>query len=158
MSPRNFINSQTVLFDWQRRFPSQPIEHPVTWSQFANLQNIDRVAQVHREYLRMCDRHIRLDWIESWNELLAVGPFLGRKSPYHSIPFVLVTRYRLPYRHIIKLSELLAEAYLEFAILPDIHIIQPKLVTDLVNADNNQWNRTRHYSITWKGIDIHATS
>jgi len=149
MKRQGFVEYEKISFPWRFRLRRLPDEHPVSIPQFEKWQELDESAYVHREYLKLCDGNLVQGWIESWASVYAVGPFIGRRRPYNSIPFILVVNYRQPYRHIVRLSEMLADAYLEFSILPDIYVLAPRVVQGLDQVQNQQWFRTKQYSLMW---------
>ena len=82
-------------------------------------------------------------------DVLAVGPFLSRRRIYPTVPFIIVADYRQPYRHLLKMSEILADVYQEFLILPDLHMISSKVAEELNEHQNIYWNRTKMVSVRW---------
>lgn len=110
----------------------------------------DRVAEQHYYYLRKVDDELIGRWGSEWDQLLAVGPFTDLPHRRRTVPFVLVADYRRPYRHLLKLARTLGNAYLEFGILPDVHLISTRLATELEYADNRLWEATKELSIVWR--------
>lgn len=155
---KNNSASEKVTLSWSRRFPRKSMEHPVRMYQFNDWRggDLNQAASYHNEYLRMCERNLKKSWLKEWFDVFAVGPFIERKRPHKIIPFVLVANFRQPYRHLIKLSEVLAEAYQEFLILPDIHIVLQDIVLELEESDNLDWLKTKQYSIHWTRENINA--
>ena len=155
---KKVLHSEKITLSWSRRFPRKSVEHPRFMYQFNDWQggDLDQVASYHNGYLRMCDKSIKERWLKEWFDVFAVGPFVERKRHHKIIPFVLVANFRQPYRHLIKLSEILAEAYQEFLILPDIHIILEDFVLELEETENSDWLKTKQYSINWTRKNINA--
>lgn len=149
---------EKITFSWSRRLPRQSREHPRSLHQFDdwNQGNLDQAAFQHNGYLHMFGDRLQKGWLEGWRVVFAVGPFTERKRPHKTIPFVLIAEYRRPYRHLIRMSELLAQAYQEYLILPDIYIMTQDIVTELESADNREWIKTKQYSIQWTRDNTNA--
>ena len=144
------INHELPELPWRSRLPrGKFIEHPTTIDDFRQWPQLDESSYTYLSYLSMCDKQLKGTWIDAWESVFAVGPFLGRRRVYSSIPFVIVANYRRPYRHLLRLSEILADVYLEFGILPDLHILPIKVVTQLDEFQNIQWTKTKMVSIRW---------
>ena len=145
---------------WESRLPrlrAASIKHPTSLSEFKSWPQLNDVAQGHLAYLKLCDEQLKNKWLSSWREVFAVGPFLNCKKEHDSIPFVIVVDYRHPYRHILKLSEILADAYLELGILPDIRLLSTKTVQILDQTKNIQWIKTGKISIPLGKKSVDAT-
>jgi hypothetical protein len=126
----------------QRDFP-----HPTSIAEFREWPELTPAAQFHLVYLEVCDRCLRSHWLDQWQEVLAVGPFVHRRQRHESVPFVIVASYRRPYRHLLAASEALADAYREFGILPDLHLLHESAAQLFYETKDGQWMKTVRYSI-----------
>lgn len=138
---------------WSAQLPLHlSVDQPHTIQEFEAWPDLDQAADTHLTYLRTVDRQISTRWEASWEDVYAVGPFIGRRRRLPKIPFVLVAEYRRPYRHLLKLSKLLARPYQEFAILPDIHLMTARTKRELEDIHNWTWTQTKLASIRWSRI------
>jgi hypothetical protein len=145
------IGKEPYRLPWESRLPrlkAASIKHPTSLSEFKKWPKLNDVARRHLMYLELCEEQLKSKWLGSWREVFATGPFLNREKGYASIPFIIVANYRRPFRHILKLSQILADAYLEFGILPDVHLLSTKTVQILNQTGNLQWIKTRKVSIS----------
>src|SRR5690349_12923583 len=110
---------------WQWRLPAHQgdLGHPHTLEEFAAMHHLDPIAQEHFAYLQAIDGALRGKWLNTWRQILAVGPFLGLKRRYKSVPLVVVAEYEDPEADIEYLSNELADVYIQFGILPNIHML-----------------------------------
>lgn len=137
---------------WKERLPKRNnIEHPQSVNSFENwpISKNDDNAHKYLDYLKLCDEQVKRKWDDAWTNVLAVGPFLNRKNFYPVVPFVLVANYRRPYKHLLRLSEVLAYAYIEFGIFPDVHLVLSKLADGLDEIEHQDWYKTKLISINW---------
>ena len=133
---------------WKLRLPKKPvIDHPDSLDAFRALGRVDRVAQLHLNYLEWCSKLLYKIWIPCWDEMLAVGPFTGRKRKHTIIPIIIVYRYRAPYTHVVALTEALSKPYLEFGILPVIYLLSKQERLLLEKSKAPQWEMTKRVSI-----------
>ena len=135
---------------WRWRLPTRQrdIEHPHTLEEYAAWPDLDRIDYEHLSYLRAVDEALRGKWLNTWQHILAVGPFLGLKRRYKSVPIVVIAEYEDPEADIEHLSNKLADAYMEYGILPDIHMLPEFVVQRLEQSQNSQWQRTKRVSIS----------
>jgi hypothetical protein len=142
------IREEPARFPWGRRLPHGRVaEHPTSLGEFRQWSQLDELSHTYLAYLSMCDDRLTNGWLKSWVNVFAVGPFVGRKRRHKTIPLIVVANYRRPYRHLLKLSELLADVYLEFLIFPDLYLLPAKFVEELEQIQNAQWIRTKMVSI-----------
>jgi len=142
----------TVSFPWRSRLPRERfVEHPTSINAFRDWPQLDKdkVASMYLHYLEWCGKQIINHWLDPWRDVYAVGPFLGRRRRQNIVPFVAVVNYRRPYRHLLTLSRALAEPFLEFGILPDIHLLSVQARRVLDETDNIDWEKTKMISIHW---------
>jgi hypothetical protein len=135
---------------WQWRLPTRQrdIEHPHTLDEYAAWPDLDRIGYEHLSYLQALAEALRGKWLNTWQQILVVGPFLGLKRRYKSVPIVVVAAYEDPEVDIERLSNKLADAYIEYGILPDIHMLPEFAVQRLEQAQNLQWERTKQVSVS----------
>jgi hypothetical protein len=83
-----------------------------------------------------------------WQAVLALGPFtLRRRSPF-SVPFIAVLSPRARIAtQLLVVGGALASAFLEFAILPDVHVLRSKELELLRRMDHAEWQKTLAFSI-----------
>lgn len=144
------ISESQPKFSWQSRLPRRRfVEHPTTIAEFKEWPELNKPAFNHLTFLSMCDDYLRQKWNDPWQSIFAVGPFLKRKRTHSFIPFVLVANVRKPYRHLLTLSEILTNAYLEFQIFPDLYILPKNMVVMLDEFQNINWLKTKMISIRW---------
>jgi hypothetical protein len=124
------------------------IEHPTTLEQFKNWGQLTQAEHHHLAFLEYSNQRLEGKWLDPWKEVLAVGPFINRKKQYASVPFIIVANYRWPYRHFLRMSQLLVDTYIEFEILPDVHLLSVKGWEMLIESQNLQWLRTEKVSIS----------
>ena len=135
---------------WLPRVPrGTRVAQPHSLQELSEVAATDMVARQYHAFLSSIDTEVRYQWANEWERLYAVGPFTRRRRRRRRVPFVLVANYRRPYRHLVELSRLLVEPYLEFNILPDIHLIPIKLERQLEQAANPWWRATEDLSIWW---------
>lgn len=136
------------IFPWYSRMRRiKGIDHPDSIESLRNWPHLSRTDQVHGAYLEFCDKSLQGGWSSEWKQILAVGPFVKRKRMYGSIPFVIIADYDYPYKHLLNISEVLADAFLEFAILPDLHIFTDDFAEYMEKTDNREWKNTQRISI-----------
>lgn len=144
--PESF--EESYIFPWYSRIRRiKGIYHPDSIEKFRTWPDLNKTAQIHLSYLEFCDKLLKQGWSSEWKQILAVGPFVKRSRMYGSIPFVIIADYDYPYKHLLNISEVLADAFLEFAILPDFHIFTDDFVKYLEETDNREWKNTQRISI-----------
>jgi|SRR5690606_7991568 len=142
------IHNQPV--PWLPRVPREARRaQPHSLRELGEAAERDKVARQYHSFLSTVDEQVRDQWADEWDRLYAVGPFVRRTRRRRRVPFVLVANYRKPYRHLVQLSRLLVEPYLEFNVLPDIHMIPTNLERRLTEAENPWWRATETMSIWW---------
>lgn len=123
------------------------IGHPSSIAEFGDWPDLDDLARFHLRFLEMCEVSLRSKWLDPWKEILAIGPFLYRQKKYNKVSFVVVANYRRPYRHLLRSSQALADPYLEFGVLPDIHLLPARTARDCYEFENRQWMKTTRLSV-----------
>lgn len=111
----------------------------------AQLRN--RAERAHVSFLRHARDAVTTTWNPLWDECFAIGPFLGRRRRYTTIPVILVARMRRQYWHLLALSKALAPVHLSTGILPDIHLLSSHLREELDAAENRDWQKTQRAAI-----------
>ena len=147
---KRHMDRKVVPFPWRSRLPRERfVEHPTSIEAFKDWPQLDKTAWIHLHYLEWCEKQIIDNWLDPWQDVYAVGPFLERRRRHTTIPFVAVVNYRRPYRHLLALSRALAEPFLEFGILPDIHLLSMRARRILDEIENTDWEKTKMISIHW---------
>ena len=80
---------------WQWRLPvrQHATEHPHTLEEFAARDHLDPIDRDHFLYLQAISAALQGKWLDTWQQILAVGPFLGLKRRYKSVPIVVIASY-----------------------------------------------------------------
>ena len=132
---------------WKSRLPKKFTKHPVSLIALQDWPDLKKADYVHIEYLMRCSFLTERYRLSCWEDVLAIGPFINRSRVFSTIPFVIITYYRKPYRHILTISKAFAEVYLEFGILPTIFLLRPDEVSSLEKKEDRDWLMTRQVSI-----------
>jgi len=128
------------------RSPKQ-VDYPNTIDALILAGQYNSVAQKHAEYLTNCRVDTRKVWRPKWQEIIAVGPFVGYKKKRQSIPFLLIAEYESAYPEIVTLSEALADAYINSNILAQIYLV-PFSSLKVLERDGH-WQEMRSVSLSW---------
>jgi hypothetical protein len=131
---------------WRSRLPRRIGSQSTSIAEFQTWP-LQKGDEVHLGYVEMCSRILQRSWQSPWQQIYAVGPFTGRKIKHRAVPFVVFARYRNFYRQILTLSQVLSDAYVEFGILPDIHLFPARAERSLEATRNRDWIVTRSISI-----------
>jgi hypothetical protein len=145
------IKKDTYRVPWASRLPRtkvQDIRHPFSIDEFKNWPDLSPIDACHLSYLESCDKQLKAHWLPQWKEIVAIGLFVNRQRHYESVPFLLITEHENPYNDLIAFSESVADVYLEFGILPDVHVLNPQVVKELDKSNDVQWAKTRRVSIS----------
>jgi hypothetical protein len=76
-----------------------------------------------------------------------VGPFVSLRRRPKAVLIVAVVEYDNSYTAILEISDAMADAYVDYMILPDIHLLLPRTVELLEQDEDKRWERTKAVSI-----------
>lgn len=142
--------SSGYVMPWAQHIPAKysNAEHPHTLDEFATWPDLDKVGRYHLAYLRAVSASLRGDLRGVWEQVLAVGPFVGRKRRYTRIPLLIITNGEDVDVDFHDLGEKLADVYIEYKILPDLHLLSATAKKSLEQMHDDQWERTMRVSIS----------
>jgi hypothetical protein len=121
--------------------------HPHTIEEFAAWPQLDKTGRYHLAYLKAIRAALADRRPGEWTQIFAIGPFVGRKRRYATIPLIFITPKADLAVNLHDLGERLAEPYLDHNILPDIHLLSEAAQQSLERAHDEQWEETKRVSI-----------
>ena len=121
--------------------------HPHTLEEFAAWPDLDRIGRLHLAYLEAVSAALRDVQTDDYKQIFAIGPFVGRKRKYTTIPLLFITSKADLSINLYEISERLADPYLDYTILPDIHLLSEAGQQSLERAEDEQWEDTMRASI-----------
>ena len=129
------MEKRKIIFPWRHRLRKVNFKHPRTLKDLQD-QVKTKNDDLYASFLRLSHERLKAEWNDYWDSIYAVGPFLKKRNPYFTIPFVVILKEKAKvYDHLLELSERLATPYLEFGIMPFPYTISIKAV-DFYQEEN----------------------
>lgn len=121
--------------------------HPRTLDEYAAWPQLDRIGRLHLAYLEAIGAALGDVRMGDYKQIFAIGPFIGRKRKYTTIPLLFIATKADLAINLHEISERLADPYLDYTILPDIHLLSETEQQSLERAQDEQWEATVRVSI-----------
>ena len=147
------MSTTELILPWYHRIRHvdlKKIEHPTSLLDFQKLSYIEGYDSRYFEYLNLSNKKLSTNWLDSWESIFAVGPFIKRERKYYKIPFIVFIAKGSIYSQLVVLSKRLELPYYEFGIMPDLHIYPSKLHEYFIMKKDKLWLRTEAVSIRLK--------
>lgn len=147
------MSTTQLIYPWYHRIRHvdlKKIKHPTSLLNFQELSYTEKYDSRYFKYLTLSNKKLSTKWLNSWESIFAVGPFIEKKRKYNKIPFIVFITNESIYSQLVVLSRRLELPYYEFGIMPDLYIYPSKLHKYFTMKKDKLWLKTEAVSIRLK--------